>query len=227
MTSRRMGLYRKIFRHLRSKHKILPKIVMMDFEKSARKAAKLVWPNSSIRGCWFHYSQSLRRKAKSLPWISQNIEEPEVKMIMRLFKNLALLDENQILKGFEAIKEIQVSSGLFSSFELFNKYYEDFWIKQITPSGFSVKSLRYRTNNYNEGTNNKLKCSLRNNPNIYSFLTELQDLAEETYNEYLYDKKNNICYHDQTYVTAKLHKAEQHMRMGAFEEKGFLIFMSS
>ena len=46
---------------------------MMDFEKSARKAIKSIFPDSLLSGCFFHYTKSLWNKAKKEVLCKKNI----------------------------------------------------------------------------------------------------------------------------------------------------------
>lgn len=41
---------------------ICPTLVMFDFEESLRKAARIVWPDAMIRGCYFHLVQAIWRR---------------------------------------------------------------------------------------------------------------------------------------------------------------------
>ena len=43
-----------------------PVMIMADFEASLRDALKDTFPQCVIKGCWFHYTQAVNRKAKKL-----------------------------------------------------------------------------------------------------------------------------------------------------------------
>lgn len=36
---------------------------MSDFEEAGRIAAREMWPHVDVRGCWFHFAQSVYRQA--------------------------------------------------------------------------------------------------------------------------------------------------------------------
>ena len=40
-----------------------PDLIMVDFEKALQNALKQVFSDSKLQGCWFHFTQALRRKA--------------------------------------------------------------------------------------------------------------------------------------------------------------------
>ena len=50
--------YYNAFLILKNKTKIRPKIILVDFESAIHRAITNVWPDSSIRGCRFHLTQS-------------------------------------------------------------------------------------------------------------------------------------------------------------------------
>lgn len=65
MTGKMQKLYEKVFKHLRDELGITAKKIMTDFECSLRNAAKNIYSEATIQGCWFHYIQCIRRQAKS------------------------------------------------------------------------------------------------------------------------------------------------------------------
>ncbi|XP_039281586.1 uncharacterized protein LOC111049319 [Nilaparvata lugens] len=49
-----------------------PTVVMSDFEQAMQNAARMVWPNTRIVGCFFHYAQ------ESLPWPADQAEAEQL-----------------------------------------------------------------------------------------------------------------------------------------------------
>lgn len=45
---------------------IVPTIVMSDYEEALRRAIRAVWPETEIKGCWFHYARAVYRKSRQL-----------------------------------------------------------------------------------------------------------------------------------------------------------------
>lgn len=71
MPNKSLDLYWHIFTYIKFilerysiKYDFSKTYFMMDFEKASRKAFKLVFPESHLRGCYFHYIKSLWNKAK-------------------------------------------------------------------------------------------------------------------------------------------------------------------
>jgi hypothetical protein len=102
MTNRKKKLYKAVFMNLRDRNNINPAQVMMDFEFSARTAAKEVWNKTRLRGCNFHYCQSIRRKAKSIPSLAVLLmKKPSANVCLRMFMRLSLLPVNRVQKGLQ------------------------------------------------------------------------------------------------------------------------------
>ena len=45
---------------------LAPKRILLDFEKAAMNAAKIAFPQTDMRGCYFHLAQSITRKVSSV-----------------------------------------------------------------------------------------------------------------------------------------------------------------
>lgn len=43
-----------------------PEILIVDFERAAMVALRILFPNSRIQGCWFHSSQAVWKRVNSL-----------------------------------------------------------------------------------------------------------------------------------------------------------------
>ena len=54
--------YQLAFDFIKSKVPSSPKIINVDFEKACINALARVWPDSVIAGCYFHFTQAIRRK---------------------------------------------------------------------------------------------------------------------------------------------------------------------
>lgn len=49
--------YVAVFETLKNEFALSPSAVMSDYEASLRAAIKEVYPNTDLKGCWFHYAQ--------------------------------------------------------------------------------------------------------------------------------------------------------------------------
>lgn len=227
MKGRTYKLYKQVFKHLRDVHNLDPGSIMLDYEKASRLAAARIWPQSTIRGCWFHFNQSLRRKALKLPNMSFVLKnDPEAKRVLNLFMKLPLLPLDQIDNGLSGIIKYQEDHDLKETFLEFNSYFVRYWIENVTKEGFCVSHCAHRTNNFNEGYNSKIKKIIPRRPNIYVFLEELQNLMFEAYNTFLYDRKHQVIQRDKSKFTNVLNKALVNLENKSMDELGFLLFLS-
>lgn len=98
-------------------------------------------------------------------------------------KHLALLPENDIVKTFDLLVEnlsnleelplIDGSGKTFLPIDLLGEfigYFRRYWLKQVTPSQFSVFSEARRTNNDTERNNRAWSEVIGNHPTIVSFM---------------------------------------------------------
>lgn len=225
MQNRKQKLYAKVFKYLRDIHQIQPSIVMMDFEKASRNAAKLIWKTASIRGCWFHFCQALRRKAMKIPKLARKLQKDKItKVIVHMFMALALLPLSSIREGLIQIIRFQKKKKLYQSFFSFNRYFMRFWMHN--PENFCVHDLPRRTTNYVEGMNSMLKRDIRQHPNIYSFLDSLQTTMDDVLNKYLNEKHQQSSPQDRSKITRKLNFALRCFECGEYDELRFIMFMS-
>lgn len=226
MSSKETKLYEEVFKVLKYNHGFEPSNIMLDFEAASRKAAKSVFDESSIRGCWFHFEQSIYRKARKLGLVKENIESHEIDIIIKLFQNLPLLPTDKIEEGFSSIKSYQHDLEVSEAFEEFNEYFQMFWLDVITPLGFGVSELKFRTNNFNEGYNSKIKGIITKQLNVYQFLNEMIVFMHEAVNDFYYDKKHNATIKSKSKVSPKLEKALAKLLSGEYTVFNFLLKMS-
>lgn len=148
---------------------------IIDFEKAMRLALIQIVPGINVLGCWFHYCQCLRRKMASLKNLNDLIRDtskPEPKDLFCRFQCSALLPENDIEPAFlnlcrEALK-------LSRYFNEFIDYFNDEWIRRVTPKHFSVFGQKTRTTGAAESFNAKANKAFRTHANVYHFIEKLQ-----------------------------------------------------
>lgn len=58
-------------------------------------------------------------------------DDPEGLTIYRMILSLPLLPRERILDGFNFVKEVSRTHGLFKVFKPFFKYFNDFWINLV------------------------------------------------------------------------------------------------
>lgn len=116
-----------------------PKNVISDFECGIRNAFKYVYPEVKMIGCWFHYTNALRRKASKITgFISHLNRNKQAKSLYSKFVYLPLLKPSHITEAYhllrkEAMDEKFISGQSRESFFIpFIKYFEHQWMKKVS-----------------------------------------------------------------------------------------------
>ena len=88
-------------------HELVPQLApiygMSDWEKGARNAVKTQFPGIHLRGCHFHYSQSVWRKIQKLGLSNIYHTNSDFKTLIRTFMALPFLPEDRILPIYNQI----------------------------------------------------------------------------------------------------------------------------
>lgn len=67
MSTKRMECYKAIFEYIEQNvFHLQPNQFITDWEKAIRSALSKVYPNASLKGCWYHYCSAIRRKSRSI-----------------------------------------------------------------------------------------------------------------------------------------------------------------
>lgn len=161
---------------------IKPVEVMMDFEKAMRNAIQKLFPGIIVRGCNFHFTQALRRKAIQIESLSRNIfHNSQHHQALKMFMRLSLLPLERVENGISQLKEY-VSSipEIEDDFQSFIIYFDKTWLQKYEIEDWCVSDATRRTNNNIEGLNSYIKKLMPRNPQPYTFLDCLLHLAYET-----------------------------------------------
>ncbi|CAF1382091.1 unnamed protein product [Didymodactylos carnosus] len=133
--------------------------VTVDFELGVSNVFTKYYPSIIVRGCLFHFGQSLYRKFVDLGLKTQYKDDENLRDWFRSFAALSLLPLKHMLRGF--IDYYHNTYGPFSRFppHMYKHY------RNITP----------RTINYLEGRHSRMKKHVSSpHPNIYIAIDLLQ-----------------------------------------------------
>lgn len=138
MSNRTAAAYKSVFKYINDNLlQLQAHGIITDFEIALRSSLKEIVPETMLLGCWFHYSQALRKKVASIPLLFKLIQKDErARELYRLFQCLALLPANKIEPAFNQIAHSALQS--FPEYAKFVAYYEKQWIRRETPESFSV-----------------------------------------------------------------------------------------
>jgi len=134
MTDKRTSSYEAVFKFIEDNtFQMQPALFMADFETGLRAAIMNYFPQVQLRGCWYHYCASIRRRLMTLHMHRLITDDPAGLKIYRMFLSLPLLPKERILDGFNVIKTFARENRLFHEFKIFFGYFHDFWIQLVCP----------------------------------------------------------------------------------------------
>lgn len=131
MSNRTAESYQAVIEYIeKNVFKLEPASLMTDWELGMRKALKTCYPNSILRGCWFHYCSSLKKKLLNLGLNGVLKSCADAKMIVQQFMSLPLLPKEHFGAGLNHIKSIIQQCQLSPTFRTFLTYF-NFWVNQV------------------------------------------------------------------------------------------------
>lgn len=134
-----------------------PSKIISDFEQSFISAVKVVFPMVEHHGCFYHFQNQLRRKAKSL-----NLKKTNATKIVSLCTILPLLPESKIEDGFRYIIAESDANGSNKNLQQFINYVARFWMPK--KKLWCCFGERHRTNNVCEGWNGHINNCFKRRP---------------------------------------------------------------
>ncbi|KAI6192271.1 hypothetical protein M3Y97_00319100 [Aphelenchoides bicaudatus] len=188
MSSRTKNQYIRLFTQLRDAG-CIPTSITIDFEQAALCAAQHVFPDISIRGCFFHFSQCLWRKIQHFGLARAYGTDEEFSDSMCMFAALAFLPKDKIISTFELIQD---KVTFDHDVEDFMDYFEKTFIgkragakgtrkKPLFPidiwcCNIQLKNGSPRTTNSVEGWHNAFNGSVGSkHPSIWTLLEKLKE----------------------------------------------------
>lgn len=108
---------------------ILPKHVMMDYNRKEYKLAQRLFPNAKFHLCYFFFTSSIMKKIANHHWSRRYRADEQFHIDVKCFMMLAFVKEVDVVRYFNVLKEIfngmyQDSACLFDFYE----YMEETWI---------------------------------------------------------------------------------------------------
>ena len=158
-----------------------PTKLMCDFEAGLIPALRKHFPNSAVKGCYFHHTKALWAQVQDYGLVPDYNSDRHVKKVVRLLMALAFLPVLLVRPNFLVIEgstTVQDSPKL----QQLCDYYKSTWLNGSFPVAlWNVNNQILRTNNLVEGWHNKLNRGIgKIHPNLFEVLTYLQKEQRET-----------------------------------------------
>lgn len=130
MTNKTIAAYVALFEYINANIiNLNPATFMLDFELASRKAIERVYPTCKVSGCYFHFTQAVRKKASKIPNFFNIVnKDKEMNRLYHKFQSIPLLPEAEIPIGFQTIKAESMKYPIFKEFVM---YYEIQWILKV------------------------------------------------------------------------------------------------
>ena len=150
LTSKSEELYTAI---LAKVHEFIPQLMpihgMSVWEKGARNAVKKQFQGSYLRGCYFHYSQSIWRKVQKLGLSNVYHSNQKFRALIRAFMSLPFLPADQILSTYIQLEleDILLSADDLTKLTILKKYMRKQWINGVPNNELSIFNSQHKTNN--------------------------------------------------------------------------------
>ena len=106
LPNKQQATYHRLFEILKEHQNALaPQNVMVDLELAVLNAIDASFPDSSKKGCFFHFSQAIFRKIQSLGLQVRYKDDEDFAHKVRMLAALAFVPEPDVINAFEAVSE--------------------------------------------------------------------------------------------------------------------------
>lgn len=186
MPDKKEDTYRTVLQLIKSQLPAFqPKKYHCDFEVAELNSFRKEFPSVSLRGCYFHWSKAVWKKAKSL-----GIKSKFDKRIIGLTAALPLLPAENITDGLEYTKG---ESRENKKFKLFFRYIDKFWMTEKFNEVLCVFGERHRTNNVAESFHAKLNKEInKKNKSVLTLLAKLKEIESTVIHQNTNRRNTNI-----------------------------------
>ena len=154
-----------------------PHVLKIDFEVAAIQGIRNVFPQIEVKGCNFHFNQSVWRRVQTLGLTTSYRDDADIRKHIHMCAALAHLPSWATEEGWLFIME---SSPLSQGIEAFNDYFVDQWIENdIVNDMWICYGEKHRTTNVVEGWHNRLNRRVgKMRPNIFELMKVLKEDAQ-------------------------------------------------
>lgn len=200
LPDKKQKTYEKLLEILCEKNSLNPTTIMTDYETALINAFTKQFPNTEMRGCFFHFSQCIYRKIQTSGLKRKYESDADLALKLKLLSALAYIPTKYVVTAFEQmIRSVEFPLETQPVVD----YFEDTWIGR--PVGEKRRDPLFkhshwncfdavirnlpRTNNAIEGWHRGFSSNTESHPNIFKFIELLK--KEQSKNELIL---NQVCY---------------------------------
>lgn len=132
MTRKSEACYRSLFTYIRDHiFSMEGATIISDYEKGMRNALKNIFPMLLLFSCWFHFTQAVVKKGKSISkFFSTIMHDPALKQLFHKFLALPLLPDENIKDAFQLL-QLEANASNPVLFKPFLKYFHSQWMIRV------------------------------------------------------------------------------------------------
>ena len=106
LPDKREATYRRVIAGLlHARPNLQPQSVLVDYERAAVNALQNAFPQTNVKGCFFHLSQNIYRKVQSNGLQEQYGSDADVNLHIRMIAALAFVKEDEVEDAFETLQD--------------------------------------------------------------------------------------------------------------------------
>lgn len=147
---------------------------MSDFDQLMQTSLHYTFPEALIKGCWFHYTDSVLSQMKNL-----GLQKETAKGVgasgLRMLLVLPLLPAEYMTPGLKSLKKWLKEKNIFSnSFSKLCDYVENNWLRAVGAEKMSIFGTTRILSNHTRNFNKALSGIISNqNPSIWIILGKI------------------------------------------------------
>ncbi|XP_031628164.1 uncharacterized protein LOC116343963 [Contarinia nasturtii] len=191
------AIYAVIFAYIRENLSayITPNTIMSDFDPETQLALAYTFPDASIKGFWFYYTDAILKYMKCIR-LHWDKSRSNTSSCLRMLMVLPLLPAEYMAPGLQAIRKwAQEKSAMNQSIEKLCTFIEHDWLRSVGADKMSIFGLPHGVYNYVQHFNNEFRRSLlssQQQQSIWHILECITHLATRTYMKCNKQKNVNI-----------------------------------
>jgi hypothetical protein len=135
MSAKNAEIYKEAFNVLKDR-KCIPENIVVDFEQSAIIAYKEVFPQVTINGCTFHFSQSIWRKVQTLGLKNIYLNNADFKRCVKMLLNLSFTPPKDVISLIDDLIKYADNLGFSVEFKQLIEYFLKTYCGYQNESGF-------------------------------------------------------------------------------------------